>query len=360
MIKTLSPYYMQIPLTNPLTGVVCASFTLKVYVWNGLKSATPLQPNYTITKLNSTGLSGTDSVNISNIVNDFIDFNCVSYGATSVVYGNNQVWVRVVTFYDDTPNDPSSTVIHLATKGYGYTPDGQNPQLPADSILLTGDEFKVSRKGRFVLPINVGEATQNPMTIQVKSYPSNQINYSTLATTSYDSAQIIKYLWVSISPATTDDYIEITCTRFNEPLTPAVVKTLLITDECRYTPVDIAFQNKEGALQLFTFFKAKRESMNVESERFESNRAIGKHQFIKYNINAKSKIVLNTGFITEDKNETIRQILFSQSVWMLNGTANNIPLNVSTSSHEYKTRQNDRLINYAIEFEYAFNEINNI
>jgi hypothetical protein len=27
---------------------------------------------------------------------------------------------------------------------------------------------------------------------------------------------------------------------------------------------------------------------------------------------------------------------------------------------EYKTRQKDRLINYEIEFEYSFNEINNI
>jgi len=27
---------------------------------------------------------------------------------------------------------------------------------------------------------------------------------------------------------------------------------------------------------------------------------------------------------------------------------------------EYKTRMKDRLINYEVEFEYAFNEINNI
>jgi len=37
-----------------------------------------------------------------------------------------------------------------------------------------------------------------------------------------------------------------------------------------------------------------------------------------------------------------------------------IPLNVVSKSFEYKTRQKDRLINYEIEFENAFNEINNI
>ena len=37
-----------------------------------------------------------------------------------------------------------------------------------------------------------------------------------------------------------------------------------------------------------------------------------------------------------------------------------MPLNVSKKSLEYKTRQNDRLINYEFEFEYAYNEINNV
>jgi hypothetical protein len=36
------------------------------------------------------------------------------------------------------------------------------------------------------------------------------------------------------------------------------------------------------------------------------------------------------------------------------------PLNVASSSLEYKSRQKDRLINYEIEFEEAFNLINNI
>jgi len=36
------------------------------------------------------------------------------------------------------------------------------------------------------------------------------------------------------------------------------------------------------------------------------------------------------------------------------------PLNLAGKSLEYKTRQKDRLINYEIEFDYAFNEINSI
>lgn len=167
----------------------------------------------------------------------------------------------------------------------------------------------------------------------------------------YNSNEIVKNIWINVSEAVTDEYIEIS---YN-----GVVKTLLITDECRYTPIDIAFQNKNGALQTLTFFKAKKDTINVESETFESNRAIGAHQFVKYNVNSKSKFTVNSGFMTEDKNESIKDLLTSERVWMLNNGIE-IPLNVSTSSLEYKTRQNDKLINYAIEFDYAYYDINNV
>ncbi|MEL1243537.1 hypothetical protein AAEO56_04625 [Flavobacterium sp. DGU11] len=189
------------------------------------------------------------------------------------------------------------------------------------------------------------------MNITVISYPLNQINYTIEAQRSYYSNKMVKYLWVNIAEAVSDEFVEIT---YN-----GVVKTLLITDECRYTPIDVAFQNKEGAIQLFTFFKAKKDTISITSENFESNRPIGSHQFIKYNVNAKTKFTVNSGFITEDKNEAIRQLLLSERVWMLSGGIT-VPLNVSTSSQEFKNRQNDRLINYAIEFEHAYNENNNV
>lgn len=189
------------------------------------------------------------------------------------------------------------------------------------------------------------------MNITVKSYPLHEIDYSIFVANSYFSSSMVKYLWVDISEAPTDEYIEI---KYN-----GVTKTLLITDECRYTPIDIAYQNKEGALQTITFFKARRDSINIDKETFESNRPIGGHQFVRYNVNAKVKFSANSGFITEDKNADIKQLLMSERVWLLDNGVE-IPLNVGTSSMEFKTRQNDRLINYAIEFEHAYNENNNI
>ena len=192
------------------------------------------------------------------------------------------------------------------------------------------------------------------MAITIISYPDNQINESIVEPTSLLSNEMVQNVWVNVAEATTDTYIEIV---FN-----GVTTTLLITDECRYTPIDIAFQNKEGALQFMTFFKARTDSLSVTNEEFEGDRGQpldGNHQYVKFNVQGKSKFKVNSGFIEESMNETVRQLLLSERVWMY---SNEIftPLNVAGKSLEYKTRQKDRLINYEIDFDYAFNEINSI
>ncbi len=188
------------------------------------------------------------------------------------------------------------------------------------------------------------------MTVTVISYPLNEINYSFEPVASSNSNELVKYLWVNVSEAISDEYIELTV---ND-----IVTTLLITDECRYTPIDIAFQNKEGALQVMTFFKAKRTTLSIDSENFEAHRPVGSHQFVKYNISAKTKFTVNSGFLDESHNEDVRQLTLSERVWMIVEGVKT-PINVTSSSVEMKTRENDRLqINYAIEFEHAFYENN--
>ena len=192
------------------------------------------------------------------------------------------------------------------------------------------------------------------MAITIISYPDNQINESIVEPTSLLSNEMVQNVWVNVAEATTDTYIEIV---FN-----GITTTLLITDECRYTPIDICFQNKEGALQFMTFFKAKTDSLSITNEEFEGDRGQpldGNHQYVKFNVQGKSKFKVNSGFIEESMNETVRQLLLSERVWMY---SNEIftPLNVAGKSLEYKTRQKDRLINYEIDFDYAFNEVNSI
>jgi len=190
--------------------------------------------------------------------------------------------------------------------------------------------------------------------ITVISYPDNQIDYEITPPESLLAIEMVQNLWVDVSEATTDEYIEIV---FN-----GVTTTLLITDECRYTPIDICFQNKEGALQFLTFFKAKTPSLSTSKEEFESNRgqpSDGNHQFVKFNVQGRGKFTVSSGFVDEAMNETFTQLMLTERAWAYEDEVFT-PLNVGTATIQYKTRQKDRLINYEIEFDNAFNEINNV
>ena len=157
MIKTLSPYYIEIPLVSPFSGDVCGSYTVSVFIWNGSRTAVPSQSTYQITKINAVGSDKIEKVNIARIVNDFIDFQIEVPNTTGLYSANNQVWVRFHVIYD-----VDSTIIqlqqtNLAVKGYGYFTDGENPITPINKVLITQDEYKVNRSGFFVMPILIDQ-----------------------------------------------------------------------------------------------------------------------------------------------------------------------------------------------------------
>ena len=161
MIKSLSPYNLEIPFVAPISGLTSTSFTLQMFVWNGLKNVVPVNTTYEITIDNPTASTGSHYVNIALIANDFIDFTPYDTTATELIDGNNQYWVKTQVLYttaDEDDNVPNYESTLLMTAGYGYGMDGENSQIPANNILLTGTEFKVSRDGFFVLPILIEEA----------------------------------------------------------------------------------------------------------------------------------------------------------------------------------------------------------
>lgn len=356
MIKSLSPYYVTIPFVSPLTSAVCTSYKLQVFIWDGLKASVPATPYYEISKDNLTTSSGDDFVNIARLVNDFVDFRPTAMTLTGLYDASNQRWVKTQVIYT-TENVLDLDVVqleavNLMVKGYAYGMDGSNTTTPTNRILLSGTEFKVNRTGIFNLPVLADEAIAYPIT--VISYPDNLFAFSgsVLATTT--SGELIQNMFVNVAQATTDTVIEITFT--------SIVTTLLITDECRYTPIEIAFQNKEGALQFLTFFKAKTDNLLTTNEEYEGDQGqplLGYHQYIKYNVQGRSKFRVNSGFIKEELNETFKQLFLSERVWQLENSIY-IPVNVASKSLEYKSRQKDRLINYEVEFDYAYNEINNL
>ena len=85
-----------------------------------------------------------------------------------------------------------------------------------------------------------------------------------------------------------------------------------------------------------------------------------------FNTQAKQSHVLSSGYYPEFANEYFEQLLLSEYVWMERPSKTNpssneiIPVNVKTSTMTFKTSVNDKLIEYNINFEEAFDYINNI
>jgi len=191
------------------------------------------------------------------------------------------------------------------------------------------------------------------MSITATGYPSETV-FTFATPDSYDSSELVKYLVVDATDFDGDEYIEI---EYNGALI-----TVYIESECRYTPVEIHFINKEGAQQVITFFKARKDDLKIDSETFESDKGqpnLGNHQFVDYNVNGRTKFSVNSGFIDESMNDTFKQLLLSESAWSYESSAF-VPVNIKSSSLKYQTRQNDRLINYEIDFDYSYKEVNNV
>ncbi len=171
MIKSLSPYYIEIPFVSPLTSLTCTDYTFQLFVWNGSKSTPPATASYEITKTNPTGSTANDEINIANLISDFINFSPREGTGTELIDGENQLWVKWQTFYTTSnPLDattPSNTNTQLMVKGYAYGLDGENQSTPTNKILLSGTEFKVSRTGIFVLPIEIAETTITSATLTI-------------------------------------------------------------------------------------------------------------------------------------------------------------------------------------------------
>ena len=139
----------------------------------------------------------------------------------------------------------------------------------------------------------------------------------------------------------------------------------------------VIFINKYGAQQELWFFLKNTTAIGRTNEGFKSNTITyptNNHATYSnrnapnkvFNTQAKRTHSLSSGYYPEFANEYFEQLLLSEYVWMeipsREDYRNNIvtPVKVKTSSVNFKTSVNDRLIEYTMEFEEAYDYINNI
>lgn len=149
---------------------------------------------------------------------------------------------------------------------------------------------------------------------------------------------------------------------------PLVTFTINRVCDTKYGSTKVTFVNKFGALQELYFFFKQQETLNVSSENYKANVVTNtspatysttQHQVSTYNVNAKETISLNTPFVADNYNLVLEQLLLSEHIWLTKDSTT-YPIIPKTKSLQFKTSVNDRLVQYTMEFEYAFDKINNI
>ena len=140
----------------------------------------------------------------------------------------------------------------------------------------------------------------------------------------------------------------------------------------------IIFINKFGVQQDLWFFLKETKNLGRKNEGYKANTltypntnnpatySITDAPNKVFNTTAKQSFTLSSGYYPEQANQFFEQLLLSEYVWLerpqkTDPSSNEIiPVKVKKSSIKFKTSVNDRLIEYTMDFEEAFNYINNI
>jgi hypothetical protein len=133
--------------------------------------------------------------------------------------------------------------------------------------------------------------------------------------------------------------------------------------EAKYTPVQVAFINRFGVADFITFFKRSDERGNFTQDSYQKSiyndgfttpsLEIGKYQ--SFNVNSRNTLTLNTGFVDQDYDETIEDILMSEYVAVYTNS-NWVSVVPNRGSIEYQKSINTQLINYTMSFDFGFDE----
>jgi hypothetical protein len=325
---------------------------------------------------------------------------------------DNEVLVVKTTLSGTSGGNAAPDVVteHIATDGYGYYEDGSNKDF-TDTLKDTTAYYAGSnnviyrnRKEPINIPLLCADeviGSEHATSTTITFYKGNeQLSYTPTKTTNFgyyndalfyrlETGERIQYITEDIIDSFEERVIddggiyEANCARLfedayeeNTPsravITPlgdaskAYELTIIPVMECNYTPHKLIFVNRFGVEEELWFFKKSVDNMTTSRESFRANTLpnylnndLSKHSYASYNVNGKKTMNMNTGFIPESFKENIRQLMLSEKVWIqLDG--NKLPITIKNSDMVLKKAVNEKLINYEIEIEFAYDIINTI
>ena len=297
---------------------------------------------YTLTKnIITTGFAAAQTINfdIAELARDYIEIVYKGdYVTQKVDIVTNLKSYTLVNGGGDPIDEPTSET-DIGFEAYGTFEEGVNPEVPFRS------------KPTYLIPINEDTDT---FTIFAPNNTAGKL-------------PIITSLNGLLAPAFSGSDTSV--------LSNGVVCNIKRIDCTKYGDGNrIIYINKYGAQQDLWFFLKESKNLSRSNEGYKSNTitypsgssatySVQNAPNKVFNTQGKQTHKLSSGYYPEFANQQFEELLLSEYVWLSTlrkGVGVVIPVKVKTSNIAFKTSVNDRLIEYTIEFEEAFDYINNI
>lgn len=385
-INIRSPYYVKV------SNGSLASATMELFIYTGTFTTDKGTAKYTITK-NEIGTNNYVVYEIAELVRDYLD---IEFNGE---YDSQTVWVEAdIEMFSGINGGGSSlgttSTDYIALDGFGYFEEGINAELSRTYLQSNKEIFRPS-------DFNTRVPVFTEDTDSVSFLYQGEVKRVQAVTSSTNTNAQIDYITVSGSD-NTDAYKERVLAdggvfednsllqAFLNAIDIGLVDELYInsdsgtevikirTEPCsKYEPYKVTFVNKFGALQDMFFSLKSIQSLTTTGETYKANAVdfgtltydTYKPQVAQYNKLGKESITLNTDYVSEQYNEVIKQLMMSEQVWLTRlddpaPDSNNLETVLAvipkTQSVTYKTSLNDRLVQYTVDFNYAFDKMNTV
>lgn len=359
-INVRSPYIISDTTSNLIQS------RLELYIYTGTKVTTITTPTYDIV---STAVNSRVDFEISDLIRDYIDNDFDGeYPTTNVVWVNYRL-----TSYTSSGSSTGSVVTLRGFYGYDYRNETANQNkrvLQSNNTIYTyadnGFHFPIDREIVDEVVIIDNDGNETIINISTTTSSNGQIQYiSNVSNGADDYEQRILDLGgtfedSSCLQAFLDEFELFGIKQIYVIGQDIDLINVVAIEECKYNPYKLTFVNKFGAYQDIWFFKNSKKSLSIEKDDYKGTpTTINEHQYKILNKSGKEKLTINSGYYPESFNEVFKQLLFSEEVW-IEYENQTLPVNISNSSFNYKTQLTDKLINYTLDLDFAFDTINSV
>jgi hypothetical protein len=340
-----------------------------LYYWTGSLTASSSLANYQMAKFPNLSLAGIfdlnrilnstlqdlAQVNTSNVIYYAVDFYPQWFSGSQFITGSHtkSQTYKALDGYAIF-QEPINQDIFLKTPHWPLMTDGPATQSAFDF-----------NKG--VTGVYVGFSDDFPLPNRLEYKSEIQTAYLTLSGSTSSSQQIQTYpigiaesgfpLSGSFSSYTIQ--AQFNTTNLGAPITFNVVCNQ------KYPNVRIKWKNRYGQFDWFNFNMVNRQSFNTERRTYQPQLGSWQSPTLAYNnydssvlnyiADSKQAISVNTDWVDEAYNEIFKQLLVSDEIYWIYDEANGDlrPITIATDSITFKTGVNDKVIQYAFDFNWG-------